>query len=362
MVDSTSGLVPGRLLAHLYLKGLVRQPEVAVTEAITWLCALPGGSHALDQLIRDAGLDPEPEVAWYAEVPAADRSRTDIEAWWGDPPLPRVVIEAKLGHTLTVEQVAIYFAHLKTRLADHDRSDEGVVVLLVPEHRSQEARAVLSKVEAAEVEAAKSPLLRTAVWNYRQVLDALEEALGADGDVAQLRGLVEICEALDIKPLSPEDLTMASSPRAADLRRVVDFASVSLFDETRILPSGSDEHFTWRRYHQVVGDTHVAIGLRRPEASADASAHGRTWMRVHATTPEAALAGEALKQQCPSAYTDAAGHVWVPLEVPVGVSGSGMITRVAEQVEAVIAAIRAALSRSDTESDRLSDRGAGLRQ
>jgi hypothetical protein len=46
--------------------------------------------------------------------------------------------------------------------------------------------------------------------------------------------------------------------------------------------------------------------------------------------------------QCPGAYTDAAGHVWVPLEVPVGVSGSGMIA-VAEQAEAVIAAIRAAL-------------------
>src|SRR6266545_5786431 len=105
MIDSTPGLAPGGLLAHLYLRGLVRQPEVAVTEAITWLCAVAGGSHALDQLIRNVGLDPGPEVTWYAEVPAADRSRTDIEAWWGDPPLPRVVIEAKLDHTLTVEQV-----------------------------------------------------------------------------------------------------------------------------------------------------------------------------------------------------------------------------------------------------------------
>ena len=126
-----------RLLAHLYLKGLVRQPEVAVTEAITWLCALPGGSHALDQLIRDAGLDPGPAVAWYAEVPAADGSRTDIEAWRGDPPLPRVVIEAKLGHTLTVGQLAPYVADLKTRLAEHDGSDDGVVVVLVPEVKQQ---------------------------------------------------------------------------------------------------------------------------------------------------------------------------------------------------------------------------------
>jgi len=39
----------------------------------------------------------------------------------------------------------------------------------------------------------------------------------------------------------------------------------SLFVETRILPSGSDEHFTWRRYHHVQGDTLVAIWLRRPD-------------------------------------------------------------------------------------------------
>jgi hypothetical protein len=131
---------------------------------------------------------------------------------WGDPPLPRVKIDAKLGHALIVGQVATYVAHLKTRLAEHDGSDEGVAVLLVPEHRSQEARAVLSRFEAAEVEAAESPLPRSAVWSYSQVLDALEEALGADGGVAQLRGLVEICEALDIKPLSPEDLTIRAFP------------------------------------------------------------------------------------------------------------------------------------------------------
>jgi hypothetical protein len=100
MADSTTpGLVPGGLLAHLYLKSLIRQPEVAVTRAITWLCTLPGGSHALDQLILSEGLVPGSEIAWYADVPAPDLSRTDIEASWGEPPRPRVVIEAKLDHT-----------------------------------------------------------------------------------------------------------------------------------------------------------------------------------------------------------------------------------------------------------------------
>ena len=86
--------------------------------------------------------------------------------------------QAARAPAFDVEQVATYFADLKTRLAGHDGSDEGVVVLLVPEHRSQEARAVLSRFEAAEVKPAESPLLHTAVWSYSQVLDALEEALG----------------------------------------------------------------------------------------------------------------------------------------------------------------------------------------
>jgi hypothetical protein len=99
----------------------------------------------------------------------------------------------------------------------------------------------------------------------------------------------------------------------------------------------------WRRYHQAAGETYVAIGLRRAETSADASGTRWTWMRVHATTPAAALAGETLTQRWPAAYTDAAGHTWVPLEVPVAVSGSGMIARVAEQAEAMISMIRTAI-------------------
>jgi hypothetical protein len=124
------------------------------------------------------------------------------------------------------------------------------------------------------------------------ILDALADAPDAQGDPAQLQGLVEICEALDIRPMSPDEVTMASSARVEDLCRVADLASVSLYTQTRIPPSGSDEHFTWRRYHQLTADTYIAVGIRRPNTGRDASAGGWTWMRVHATTGAAGRRGK----------------------------------------------------------------------
>ena len=345
MLDSTRGPIPGELLARLYLRGLLRQPEVAVTEAITWLCSLPGASHALDRLIRDAGLDPIGEIAWYAEVPAADRTRTDIEAWWGEPAVPRVVIEAKLGHILTVEQVAAYVTDLRGRISESQGSREGLVVVLVPEHRHSEAATVLSQMAADPDRVSGGPAIHTAVWSYDQVLDALGATLGAGGDVAQLRGLVEVCAALAIRPIAPADLTMASSARVEDVTRVVDLASEALFGGARTLPSGSDEDFSWRRYIDPVPGTSIAVGVRRPKSHGNRQPAPWTWIRVHATTGQAAVAGKAITDGWSSAgaYTDAAGHTWLPLSVPESVSGASMVEEVTRQAEQVLSAVRSAL-------------------
>ena len=88
---------PGGLLAMLLGHGLVLQPEVVVTRSLAWLCSLPGARSAMNALVTGAGLEPGESPSWYAEVRAASGARTDLECWWGEPPLPRVVIEAKLG-------------------------------------------------------------------------------------------------------------------------------------------------------------------------------------------------------------------------------------------------------------------------
>ena len=96
------------LLAMLLGHGLVRQPEVVVTRSLAWLCSLPGAGAAMDALIQGAGLEPGESPSWHAEVRAASGARTDLECWWGEPPLPRVVVEAKLGALLSAGQIADY--------------------------------------------------------------------------------------------------------------------------------------------------------------------------------------------------------------------------------------------------------------
>jgi len=69
----------------------------------------------MNALVKGAGLEPGESPWWYAEVRAASGARTDLECWWGEPPLPRVVIEAKLGALLSAGQIAAYIPDLIRR-------------------------------------------------------------------------------------------------------------------------------------------------------------------------------------------------------------------------------------------------------
>jgi hypothetical protein len=104
--------------------GLVRQPEVVVTRSLGRLCSLPGAWPAMNALIAGAGLEPGENPSWYADVRAASGAQTDLECWWGEPPLPRVVVEAKIGAPLATGQIADYIADLTRRVSggDHDAS------------------------------------------------------------------------------------------------------------------------------------------------------------------------------------------------------------------------------------------------
>ena len=107
---------PGGLLAMLLGSGLVRQPEVVETRSVAWLCSLPGARRAMNTLIAGAGLEPGENPSWYAEVRAVSGARTDLECWWGEPPLPRVVVEAKLGAPLVAGQIGLLRAFRTAKL------------------------------------------------------------------------------------------------------------------------------------------------------------------------------------------------------------------------------------------------------
>jgi hypothetical protein len=328
------GTVPGGLLAHLLRYGVITQGEVAVTRSIVYCLSLPGGSHALDGLIAATGVVPGDKISWRAEAIATTGVRPDIEGWWGDPPVPRVVIEAKLGHDLTGQQIADYVANLS--------EDEALVVVLVPEYRRREAEAILRAV--TESQDWPGPQTQGTVWSYYDVMQALVAAVD-HRDVQQLGGLVEACEAMDIKPLEPKDLLNSENRRVADIQAVLDQATSTFFEGRRTYPGDSDRHFAWRRYVEVLPEwTHIAVGIRLANAPA---ARLWAWVRVHASTPGATAAGEVLRRMWPETTArDREGNCWLSLSLPVGVSGATMVREVTTQIDAVLSALRAEVGRS----------------
>jgi hypothetical protein len=327
---------PGGLLAMLLGHGLVRQPEVVVTRSLAWLCSLPGAGAAMDALIEGAGLEPGESPSWHAEVRAASGARTDLECWWGEPPLPRVVVEAKLGALLSAGQIADYIPDLIRRAGGH----EALMVVLVPTYRHGEASLVLG--EALSI--CGQPPVRTAVWSYDDVLGALADVLSGSGDLEQLRGFVEACQALDVKPFTEEELAAHAEDRRADLTRVVDQATVSLFASgKRVQPSGSDTDFSWRRYLEITpGGANIAVGLRASSLGRSEAGGAWAWLRVHPSTPSADTAGAVLRDTFPAAQSEADGSTWLPLDLPTGVGGAVIMARLVEQIEQVVSSLREA--------------------
>ncbi|WP_214056611.1 hypothetical protein [Nocardioides aquaticus] len=247
---------------------------------------------------------------------------------WADPfRHPRVVVEAKLGHELSVQQVRTYADDL-VRRSDVD-GQRSLMVVLVPEHRRREAEDVIAQARRSD----NHDLLMT-VWSYDQVLAALTASLGANPDLEQLRGLIQVSEALDIKPFTQAELDTKCAARHADLVRVVALASSALSnDGRRVLPSRTqDPDFEWMRYVEVNPDkTCIGVGVRRsPEHLGVPS---WIWVRVHRGTYNAESAGRLLEEVYPgraALLTD--GTTWMPLTVPVGVGGAAMQQALLDQL------------------------------
>jgi hypothetical protein len=247
------------------------------------------------------------------------------------------VVEAKLGALLSAGQIADYIPDLIRRASGND----ALMVALVPAYRRGEASLALG--EALSIRG--QPPIRTAVWSYDDVLDALADVIpGSGGDLEQLRGFVEACEALDVKPFTEEELAAHAEDRRADLTRVVDQATASLFaSDERIAPSGRDAEFSWRRYLEVIPrGTNIAVGLRSSSPGQSVSDGPWVWLRVHPATPNAAAAGAVLRNNFSTARLERDGSTWLPLDVPAGVAGEAIAARLVKQIEQVVSSLREA--------------------
>lgn len=316
MSEKAQSHAAGGLLAALVPAGVLRQPEVALTTGIWWVLGLEGAGGALDPLITRKGLEPIPGGRWYTEV-VGHGGRSDLEYEWGDPAKTRVLVEAKIGHTLTVEQVAGY----AVRLAD----DGGLLVVLAPAARRAEALDVVARCRSMV-----GDHVRFDVWTYDDVLQQLETALPLSGDVAQLRGLVQAHAATDRDPLRPQDLVEGSRPRRDDIWWIVDRASFGLGGSR--LPSGADWNLEQRRYLPVGPyDVSLAVGVGVKGRPVD-PARPWAWLRLSGSDGYRRMAHRVLRQLLPTAQWDG-DETWAPLPLEPGIYGSEAAERLRAWLE-----------------------------
>ena len=304
---------------------------------------MAGGSGALDNLVRRNGIAPEANGFWRAEVVADDRTRTDMEYSWGDPPLTRVVVEAKIGHSLTAEQIAHYRSRFKAG---------GLLVVLVPAARKLEAVRVVGEARKLSAQRAVQDIRDASladsvpldVWTYDDVTAALESHMPASSDVAQFKGLVYALRALDIFPMTQAELTDNNPTRRDDIWRVVDSASFGLFGKR--MPSGKDWGLEQRRY--VVLDPYpigVVAGVGRTKPSDDGQSQTWAWLRVNESSSFTSPVQSVLKMLRPAEFTHEKDGFWVPLHVPTEATGTEMINAVRDQIETIGSAIREEIDR-----------------
>jgi hypothetical protein len=320
---------PNGLLAALVPYGVLVQPEVALTRGLYWLLGLEGAVGALDGLVRRNGVEPGTNGFWLTEVVGADRGRTDLEYRWGGLSGARVVVEAKIGHTLTYGQVAGYRSRLP--------HEGGLLVVLVPEARRLEGEHVVNEYRASN----PHDLVHLDVWTYDDVTRALEEHLPENPDVAQFKGLVQASRALDIFPMDEAQLMDDNDTRRDDIWRVIDTASYGLFNKR--LPSGSDLFFESRRFVELVPySTSLSVGVGRKSWQTSVP-RPWAWLRVSDTTTHARIAQTVLQEIRGGETSREADGIWVPLKVPAQATGAAMIQKVREQIEEIGVAAREAL-------------------
>jgi hypothetical protein len=124
---------------------------------------------------------------------------------------------------------------------------------------------LIGALHDTEVRGGDTVTLRGVVWTFDELLQEIAPSGREDPDVAQLAALVAVQQALDIRPFTYDELMWPDQSRRHDLRVIADRASAAdACAGNRMLPSGRDADFDWRRHVELVArGTHVAIGVRR---------------------------------------------------------------------------------------------------
>jgi hypothetical protein len=341
-----------RLLGRLAeLSWFTVSGEVAATRSLAMLLEEPVLRTATADLIHACtGVDVSSVRAYFAESVHADLRRPDLEGLditdW-----PIVVVEAKFSAVLTVEQIRSYLDDQAARLAgpgDTSPPNEGVMVVLVPAARKQEAAYKVHLVKEERTNAGLGPYpVETTVLSWDQWLDAWDDAVAdlpatpdsVAADLVQLRAMCMSLGGLVVAPLGPAATGAEWRAREDALRFLTDQVTRNLAGPGDLLPIGDGTTFLARRY--------VPAGLTSPDGRAAWAAIGirsdvadaggpPIWVRFHKRTPQFARIRDLLLA---TPLRDGArrdeGHLWLPLTVQPEKAGTELVEDLVAQYRAI---------------------------
>ncbi|MEJ1089446.1 PD-(D/E)XK nuclease family protein [Microbacterium sp. Mu-80] len=332
------------------LAGRAGLGETFATEALGVILQSSGMRAALLRFLeQNLSVDLSGVAHVLTEVDHSEFGRTDIEGQDASG-RPLVIIEAKFGATLTVDQAARYLALQASECAGH----QSALVLLMPKARTEDAAQLMRRAAGRVVP--NDSAMASVSWT--EILDVLTAALGEndrgprslEADLIQLNALVEARTRFVLEPLGGAAMGEEWQTRRAELVGLVDIATQQLADHLGVWRGPQvarrDIAYAPSYYLKAAGPvpgTHFSVGLHSGFAS-----EGLTpmWLRFHKVTGER-LAVKRIRgflgdapRYAPVLRNDG-GHLWVPIDLDPHQADEALVESVVEQVVAILVEARA---------------------
>ena len=325
------------------------QSEVLCTQGLAYLLQTykDARSALAEEVEARTGIGIGDSLTWLAEARQDDGRIPDLEARKAGE-VPVVKIEAKLGAKLLPEQLQSYEADLRKR-----NSDDTALLVLVPKGRTAEAAKVTAEAFCQSgsgpwrlTDEHSSGIVVIAVISWDELFAALQsgKATRFRYELEQLQAMYTELRGNFIAPLaSDEDLRKREScatnfvelvnqvtRRLTKLHRIYPMRLESL---EQVSPERKPGEYHLRYVCSFVDDAApcYSIGIR------DSFAEWVTpiWLRFHRDTGNFRLVRQRIESSDLRSLKSG-GHIWIPLDVPLDVSGEQMIQSLVEQAEEVL--------------------------
>lgn len=304
--------------------------EVITTDALRLLLDDPPSRAAFLDLVGDAvGVDLSMVRSFERERGIEGGWRLDLEGLDAEG-RPRLIVEAKIGHLITLDQMRTYLAHQQQALG----GERGVLMLLVPATRVSEGRMVLDTLEPDLPQT-----IRTVVLSWEECLQTMAEALDTAGsgpvspaaDVAQLQAVCRVLSGWVVPAVAVTD-----PKHGQHLRTMLDRLTERLKSDlawTGPLVNRNPAHVY--RYVSVGHvDNYLSIGLAIGLEDLGGSPF---WLCIPQASPQFESWRKTLRLSAYGEELREMGEaVWLPLHLAPDLAGDTLVEHLAAQALVVL--------------------------